>query len=74
MSSPAPWARAPSLELDSVEGDIRAGDHFVLASDGLTRLLHEDELAAAGQKADDLEQLADSWVEAALARAARRTI
>ena len=32
----------PSLELDSVEGEIRAGDHFVLASDGLTRLLRED--------------------------------
>lgn len=60
---------APSLELDSVEGEIRAGDHFVLASDGLTRLLSEDELAAA-QKADDLEQLADSWVETALARGA----
>jgi serine/threonine protein phosphatase PrpC len=60
---------APSLELDSVEGDVRAGDHFVLASDGLTRLLREDELAAA-QKALDLERLADSWVDAALARGA----
>ena len=30
---------APQLELDSVEGDIRAGDVFLLASDGLTRLL-----------------------------------
>ena len=53
-SSPARSAPRPALELDSVEGDIRAGDLFLLASDGLTRLLREDELAAA-QDADDLE-------------------
>src|ERR1700761_4798743 len=53
----------PKLQLDSVEGDIRAGDHFVLASDGLTRLV-------GGGQADDLERLADSWVEVALARGA----
>jgi serine/threonine protein phosphatase PrpC len=57
------------VELDSMEGDIRAGDRFLLASDGLTRLLREDELAAA-QDADDLELLADRWVETALARGA----
>jgi serine/threonine protein phosphatase PrpC len=60
---------APSLELDSVEGDIRPGDRFILASDGLTRLLHDDELAAA-QDADDLELFADQWVEVALTRGA----
>lgn len=58
---------AANLELDSLEGDIRAGDRFLLASDGLTRLLHDDELAAP---ADDLELLADQWVELALARGA----
>ena len=60
---------APKLELDSIEGDIRAGDQFLLASDGLTRLLHNDELMAA-QDAQDLELLADHWVETALARGA----
>ena len=60
---------APSLQLDSVEGDIRVGDRFILASDGLTRLLREDELAAA-QDVDDLEALADRWVEIALERGA----
>ena len=60
---------AASVELDSTEGDIRAGDRFLLASDGLTRLMHNDELAAV-QDADDLELLADHWVETALARGA----
>ena len=60
---------APSVELDSMEGDLRAGDQFILASDGLTRLLREDEMAAA-QDAEDLEVLADCWVETALARGA----
>jgi serine/threonine protein phosphatase Stp1 len=60
---------AASVELDSMEGDIRAGDRFLLASDGLTRLLGEDELAAA-QDAGDLELLADRWVECVLARGA----
>jgi len=60
---------APGLELDSTQGDIRAGDQFLLASDGLTRLLGEDELAAV-QDADDLELLADRWVETALGRGA----
>jgi serine/threonine protein phosphatase PrpC len=60
---------APDIELDSIDGDIRAGDQFLLASDGLTRLMSEDELAAA-QDADNLELLADHWVEVALARGA----
>ncbi len=60
---------AVSVELDSVQGDIRTGDQFLLASDGLTRLLGEDELAAV-QDDDDLELLADRWVETVLARGA----
>jgi len=60
---------AASVELDSVQGDIRTGDQFLLASDGLTRLLGEDELAAV-QDDDDLELLADRWVETVLARGA----
>jgi serine/threonine protein phosphatase PrpC len=60
---------APDLALDTIEGDIRAGDHFILATDGLTRLLRTDELAQV-QDADDLELLADRWVETVLARGA----
>jgi serine/threonine protein phosphatase PrpC len=60
---------APRLELDSVEGDIRAGDAFLLASDGFTRLIQEEEMLAALQ-ADDLERMADSLVETCLARQA----
>lgn len=59
----------PSLALDAAEGDVRAGDVFLLASDGLTRLMSADELAAMG-KARDLEMLADRWLETALARGA----
>lgn len=60
---------APTLELDSVEGEVRPGDQFILATDGLTRLLRIDELAQV-QDADDLELLADRWVETVLARGA----
>jgi serine/threonine protein phosphatase Stp1 len=61
---------APELELDSSSNhDMRVGDHFLLASDGLTRLFGEDEMAAA-QAAGDLEHLADRWVETALERGA----
>jgi serine/threonine protein phosphatase PrpC len=60
---------APTLDLDSVEGEVRPGDHFILATDGLTRLLSTDELAQA-QDADDLELLADRWVETVLGRGA----
>ena len=60
---------ASELELDSVEGDVRPGDQFLLTSDGLTRLMRDEELAAV-QHAGDLEGLADRWVEIALARGA----
>jgi serine/threonine protein phosphatase PrpC len=60
---------APQLELDSVEGEIRAGDAFLLASDGFTRLIQEEEILAALQ-AGDLEHMADSLVETCLARGA----
>ena len=60
---------APGLELDSVEGDIRAGDVFLLASDGFTRLIQEDEMLAALQ-AGDLERMADGLIETCLTRQA----
>jgi serine/threonine protein phosphatase PrpC len=59
----------PRIEIDGADGDIEAGDVFLLASDGLTRLLSEDEMAAAGN-AGDLNALADRWVETVLGRGA----
>jgi serine/threonine protein phosphatase Stp1 len=37
---------AEKVEVDVVRGDAKAGDLFLLASDGLTRLVPDDELAA----------------------------
>jgi serine/threonine protein phosphatase PrpC len=60
---------APNLELDSVDGEIFAGDAFLLASDGFTRLIQEREMLAAFE-ATDLEAMADQLVEICLARKA----
>ena len=57
------------LKVDTVSGDVRPGDHFLLASDGLTRLVDDEELAAevtANRPADAVDNL----VEAALERGA----
>ena len=60
---------APALEIDSVEGDVRPGDAFLLASDGFTRLIEESEILAA-LAAPDLRIVADELVETCLARQA----
>jgi len=60
---------APELELDRVEGDIRAADVFLLASDGLTRLLGDGEILAE-LGAPDLEAAADRLLQMCLARKA----
>ena len=57
------------LKIDSVRGDALPGDQFVLATDGLTRLVDADELAAvltSGHPAD----AADKLIETVLARGA----
>jgi serine/threonine protein phosphatase PrpC len=57
------------LKIDAVRGDALPGDHFVLASDGLTRLVDADELAGvltASKPAD----AADTLIETVLARGA----
>jgi serine/threonine protein phosphatase Stp1 len=60
---------APKLDLDSIEDEVRVGDVFLLASDGFTRLIQENEMLAALQ-ADDLEARADELLETCLARQA----
>jgi len=57
------------LVVDTVGGDVLPGDCFVLASDGITRLVADEELAVELQSAN-LEEAADRIVEMVLARGA----
>jgi len=59
----------PALVLDSVHGDVVAGDVFLLASDGLTRLVSDQEILQ-GLAIDDLAAAADRFITAALDRGA----
>jgi len=59
----------PELVVDTVEGDVRAGDLFLLASDGLTRLVSDQEIAAE-LTSRPLDQAADRLIETVLARGA----
>jgi serine/threonine protein phosphatase PrpC len=57
------------VEVDVVSGDARPGDQFLLASDGLTRVVRDDELAAllgSGSPA----HVADHLIETVLERGA----
>ena len=58
-----------TLEVDCMSGDALAGDLFLLASDGLTRVVNDQEIAAelAG---GSLERAADRLLETVLARGA----
>lgn len=60
---------SPELEVDTSTGDARPGDKFVLASDGLTRVVSEDELYSEILRMP-LEQAADSLLETVRARGA----
>jgi serine/threonine-protein phosphatase Stp1 len=60
----------PTLDIEhGAAAAVQAGDIFLLASDGLTRLLSEEEMAEA-DTAPDLDRLADRWVDMALERGA----
>ena len=60
---------APDLRVDTVSGDARPGDQFLLASDGLTRLVDDQELLAE-LASKPLNTAADSLIEMVLARGA----
>jgi|SRR4051794_17776059 serine/threonine-protein phosphatase Stp1 len=60
---------AERVEVDVVQGDARPGDLFLLASDGLTRLVADDELAAELSRGSPAE-LAERLIETVLARGA----
>lgn len=57
------------LKVDIVSGDVRPGDVFLLASDGLTRVVEDDELAEE-LAANDLEATADRLIATVLDRGA----
>lgn len=60
---------SPKLDLDFVHGELAPHDTFILASDGLTRLLSDDELLA-GVSGGDLAAAADRFMDESLARGA----
>jgi serine/threonine protein phosphatase PrpC len=57
------------LKVDVVSGDARPGDQFLLASDGLTRLVDDDELATE-LTSRPAEEAADRLVDMVLDRGA----
>jgi serine/threonine protein phosphatase PrpC len=57
------------LHVETVTGDVRSGDLFLLASDGLTRLVTDEELLV-GLQGEDLEASADRLLRLALDRGA----
>jgi len=57
------------FEVDVVRGDVRPGDYFVLASDGLTRVVSDRELAAELTNGP-LDAVADTLIDMVLSRGA----
>jgi serine/threonine-protein phosphatase Stp1 len=60
---------AEKVEVDVVSGDAKPGDQFLLASDGLTRVVRDHELAAELERGSPAEA-ADNLIEMVLARGA----
>ena len=58
-----------TLDVDSVSGDAKEGDIFLLASDGLTRVVPDDEIATELGHGS-MEQAADNLLQTVLARGA----
>ena len=60
---------AEELKVDTVSGDAMPGDQFLLASDGLTRLVNDDELVAELTSRRP-EEAAERLIETVLSRGA----
>ncbi len=63
-----------SLQIDRRRFEVAAGDLFLLCSDGLTRELADEELAAILSGSPSLESAADRLLEAVLARGAHDNV
>ena len=57
------------VEVDVVSGDAVPGDQFLIASDGLTRVVEDDEIASELQSSPP-DQAADKLIELVLSRGA----
>jgi serine/threonine protein phosphatase PrpC len=60
---------APDLRVDTVAGDVKPGDQFLLASDGLTRMVDDLELVANLTSATP-DSAAERLIETVLSRGA----
>lgn len=60
---------ADTVEVDIVSGEARPGDQFLLASDGLTRLVPDPELAAVLQRSSP-DEAAGRLIDTVLSRGA----
>jgi len=60
---------AHTVEVDLVGGDVRLADQFVLASDGLTRVVQDEEIAAELRRSSP-EKAVDNLLDLVLARGA----
>jgi serine/threonine protein phosphatase PrpC len=60
---------AETADVEIVSGEARPGDQFLLASDGLTRVVRDDEIASILERGAP-DQAADNLIETVLARGA----
>lgn len=60
---------AEELKVETVAGEVNPGDQFILASDGLTRLVEDQELADE-LGSGSMEEAADRLIDMVLARGA----
>ena len=60
---------AENCEVDVVNGDVKPGDQFILATDGLTRLVPDEEIAAELRRGSPADA-ADKLIDTVLARGA----
>jgi PPM family protein phosphatase len=55
----------PEVEVDVLQSDVRAGDLFMLCSDGLTGMVTDEDLCAMMLQKKNLDEIASELVQAA---------